>query len=58
MTTVISVPVDLVRRGAYQARRHFDLADLQDLADSISRQWAGPLDKIGNPFPSCRDTPA
>jgi len=33
-----SLPIDRVRRGRYQPRRHFDPDALQELADSISAQ--------------------
>lgn len=33
-----AIPIDRVRRGSYQPRRHFDTDSLQELADSISAQ--------------------
>ena len=33
-----SLPIDLIQRGRYQPRRHFDQDKLQELADSIAAQ--------------------
>ena len=36
--TLRELPVDLIDRGRYQPRRHFDAAELEELADSIRAQ--------------------
>lgn len=36
--TLRELPVDLIDRGRYQPRRHFDAAELEELADSIRSQ--------------------
>ena len=33
--TLCQLPIDQLRRGKYQPRRHFDPVQLQELADSI-----------------------